>query len=1001
MAPYVFCPVRYDPSHANPAFHYNQNQDGIDNFEWGHGSGTEYDKYPSGGYNNHAGGLWDANYPRFLNPRDGDYPGVDTSAIWTGESPNRDISGGRVSIHNDVWDHWNECWYGTANQALQLTAEDSSDPSRTMNTGLASEAENAGRIRFDAPEGMPTATGNFLGCYIHQYGCQPQSVSGFYDSGWYAGAYETFWQTGPLGNGQIWSQWNHSPELIGQLAGPGVIGYQAIVQYGTRNCARARGAHNAWADVKWDFANYYNNDRVSINDCTTQNLTPDQGSWAPFSAFTLRFQCYGVGIPGGSCPVHANDNNNQDTVIQARDIVLYNWDREAPSINLPNGLPNTIINSEEWQKGNKAALLQAGDMGNGVSSLYAYANNELLWLSGSGRQACHQWGVDNNTTTTDRTGWGGWHAFSESTNWYSGGGRINFSSGACPNLVLFGFQSNVNSNPWKQGHNTLRIQVSDYAVAANEDQWGSYIQVRDPYNPNLDYHGSANVSNFTRDVYVDSLGPVSNAPTVSAPTSGLPPYENDWVRGEVKISGSARDNTSQTSTVSGISLVRTEVKVANGDWELLSYKTGPNTTESAFKLVAATSGTGDSDGQPPSSGTGTQSTDPNNGRLYTAGNTYNDALANGTQVHFRTVAYDHSGNETISSVVTRTVDNAKPTADVQKPQDPQDGPYVITVIGEDAHSGVHHVECEVIDNAPGGGTTTIATFADGTRETSCSYEFAKDSEILSYRVYDNAGNVSEQGQVEPDIDVSGPTLQVTGAVNDWTNQNVTLTAKATDHRSGVDRIYVSNIDYPSISGSEPSSLPDLSSNASWSCTNNCNNFEQQVPLNQEAHRLITFYAEDEAGNLSNPVMVRVRIDKTAPVPANGNAWYAPSSNKVKGNTTIGLNAVDPPVTLPNGSTQPMSGLAANIFQICFIGNGCGNEDNWTTIDASVYPQIPAPRCQQKNSAGVDGSYECNYNTAYYGSGQFDLRSLVDDVAGNRAVVPGPSIEHESASFCQI
>ncbi|MBQ2835654.1 MAG: GBS Bsp-like repeat-containing protein, partial [Clostridia bacterium] len=124
-----------------------------------------------------------------------------------------------------------------------------------------------------------------------------------------------------------------------------------------------------------------------------------------------------------------------------------------------------------------------------------------------------------------------------------------------------------------------------------------------------------------------------------------------------------------------------------------------------------------------------------------------------------------------------------------------------------------------------------------------AYHYDEQEQIVYYRCVDAAGNASEPVSVMLRMDRTAPTnlaVSNSGGGN-WTNQDVTLTASATDNLSGVEKYQWS---------SDNSTWNDMSGSS--------------VTFTETMNSTIYVRALDYAGNTSSTVSTEVKIDKIAP-----------------------------------------------------------------------------------------------------------------------------------------
>ncbi len=563
-----FCQYR-EAGWANGPAYYN-GADGIDDWEygWNDGSGEEWD---------HISRNYDGSIPYtgwIMNPRDADYPGVDTSARSHLTNPNQDISGWS---NEDVFDIYHWCYEGggVANsQAISLQAEDGDAGSSMIRNGGLRSA----RIRFDAPDANPYDA---------------------YDSGWYYGFYTSYLSTGnqTSGGDPDWIQWNLNPKVIVRVNWPDAAGAYSAA-YGqnlifTKNCASPQAAYwrNQWVNTAVDFAdgaeyqNYYSgtnwgllSDSVGTDGqtdtCAAGGIAPWTSAYQPFGSFSFSLSCNSYGQQ--TCPTHASDANNQDTTAYLRHILLYNWDRENPTLHVSGALQDDVINNEVWHRAANSYLwFQMADSGNGLDNVNVLVNGQNINASSPfywdghqvlGKQFCRTWSSSWPEPVHDAAGW---RVFDNGYEWNENTFR-GFSTGPCrPFLTVPGWTQNTAAGPWGEGLNTLNINANDLAIAANEDPYASLGWAR-IHDPNIDgsfydYHTAANSMSWSRGVYVDNRKPVPSATSLtrsSLPSMiGTPPSaaeQDPWLRSTVTPAGSAVDSNAATSTISGVATTSLE-----------------------------------------------------------------------------------------------------------------------------------------------------------------------------------------------------------------------------------------------------------------------------------------------------------------------------------------------------------------------------------------------------------------------------------------------------------
>ena len=245
------------------------------------------------------------------------------------------------------------------------------------------------------------------------------------------------------------------------------------------------------------------------------------------------------------------------------------------------------------------------------------------------------------------------------------------------------------------------------------------------------------------------------------------------------------------------------------------------------------------------------------GTVVTGTSTTFDVTANKI-VTFKVI--DNAGNEISQNVTVSKVDKLLPTATVTgNPTAWTNGNATLTITGADTLSGVKSVtlpDGTVVSGKTGSYTAT----ANGT---------------YTFKVTDNAGNVTTKNETVSKIDKTNPTISVTGNPTSWTNGNATLTITASDSGSGVKSI--TKPDGTVVTGS--STTYTVSANGTY-----------------------TFKVTDNVGNVLTHNVSVTKIDKTNPtatVTGNPTAW-------TKNNATLTITGADSgsgvkSITKPDGT----------------------------------------------------------------------------------------------------
>jgi glycosidase len=238
------------------------------------------------------------------------------------------------------------------------------------------------------------------------------------------------------------------------------------------------------------------------------------------------------------------------------------------------------------------------------------------------------------------------------------------------------------------------------------------------------------------------------------------------------------------------------------------------------------------------------------GAYYSDGTTLQDALAGAT--------YSVSGgnisltlNATTAVVLLpypASVDLTPPTGAVSLSPAPNGSgwnnvsPVMANITGSDSGSGVSQITYWV-DNGPVSNAAASPVSAAVT---------GAGQHMVSFRVLDNAGNISSQYNQAVNIDFAAPTTTATPSSNPngagWYSGSVTVTLNATDNTGGSG---VAQIQY-SLSGAQTGSATVPGSAAS-------------VTISASGTTSLTYFAVDNAGNIGPSLTLPVNIDATQPV----------------------------------------------------------------------------------------------------------------------------------------
>lgn len=235
-------------------------------------------------------------------------------------------------------------------------------------------------------------------------------------------------------------------------------------------------------------------------------------------------------------------------------------------------------------------------------------------------------------------------------------------------------------------------------------------------------------------------------------------------------------------------------------------------------------------------------------------------------------------------------------------------PVAITLAGDDPNglSGVtsirYTLDGTADENVPG---STLAVDSDGAHS-------------LLYRAVDLAGRQGPQQALSFQIDQTAPATSAAAEgqyqSGSWTQNNIDLTLTAADNQGGSG---VAALTY-SASGAQyigPTPVPGQAADLS---------------ITAEGETTLTYYAEDEAGNIEAAQSFTVRIDRTAPMVSCGTAdgaWHDSDVNITCSASDSGSGFADGASTTFSLTTNvpagtEMANAATGSQQVCDLAGNC-------------------------------------------------------------------------------
>ncbi|MBS4213031.1 OmpL47-type beta-barrel domain-containing protein [Neobacillus rhizophilus] len=280
---------------------------------------------------------------------------------------------------------------------------------------------------------------------------------------------------------------------------------------------------------------------------------------------------------------------------------------------------------------------------------------------------------------------------------------------------------------------------------------------------------------------------------------------------------------------------------------------------------------------------------------------------------------EKEGVHTVSFYSVDKVGNVEAVRTVEVKIDKEAPKTTANTTGDWYSQGVA-VELTAVDNLSGVHSTYYSVNGSDFQEgTSIVLDKEGVNKITFYSV-DNAGNIEEKHSVEVKVDKTAPTT-VSNVEDKWFTNDVNVELTATDDLSGVKATYYS------INGSEFAEGTNF-------------------VLDKEGINTITFYSEDNAGNIEEKQTVEVKVDKTAPTTVSDveDKWYTDTVN-VELTATDELSGVKATYYSINGSefAEGTSFVVdkEGINTIAFYSvDNAGNVEEKQTVEVKVDKTAP-------------------------------------------------------------
>ncbi len=226
----------------------------------------------------------------------------------------------------------------------------------------------------------------------------------------------------------------------------------------------------------------------------------------------------------------------------------------------------------------------------------------------------------------------------------------------------------------------------------------------------------------------------------------------------------------------------------------------------------------------------------------------------------------------------------------------------------------------------------------------------------SASVSDKAGNLATGISTKVNIDKTAPVTGISGASNNWTNGNVTVTLSPIDSLSGV-------------------------ASTSYTVDGGATQSGTSFQLSSEGDHTITYWSTDKAGNVEATNTAHVKIDKTAPTIGHtySPASYTDGAWTNAASVTVTFNCAD------NGSgvancTSPIGVTAEGAKQV--VGTATDNAGNQASDTATVNLDRTPPTISASadRSANGNGWYNDNVSVSYLCADQATLSGVANCAA---------------------
>ncbi len=271
--------------------------------------------------------------------------------------------------------------------------------------------------------------------------------------------------------------------------------------------------------------------------------------------------------------------------------------------------------------------------------------------------------------------------------------------------------------------------------------------------------------------------------------------------------------------------------------------------------------------------------------------------------------------------------------------------------------------------------------------------YSEGANYLNYYSVDKVGNIESTKTLKVNIDTKNPTITVTGAPSEWTNQDKQATASCTDVGSGCD------------TNSYKFKIIDYSGNENFNaCPTDYASYTLASPQTISDHKWVCAAGKDVSGNIGYSNPANFMVDKIKPINPTmtdpglysntgsvGWSWTVATDNAggsgVKnyiihvsspGSSDFG-NRVEYETT--SNSFNSVGLLEGKIYSRVRAKDNAGNIGDWSTVVSTIVDKTPPPTGTYKINDKSSSTVFTKGSLTHTWSGFNDDTSKTKDVSG--------------------